>query len=142
MRKEAGMRKFRIIAVLILLWNLVGDAAYLMQATANLDEVARQDPVQAQAFREMPGWVWAAYAVAVTSGTIGAIVLLMRRGWAWALFALSFTAVVIQFGWTFLGFDLLGAKGPSAALFPLLIAGIALASTIYAWRKRKDGTLQ
>ncbi|PZQ54159.1 MAG: sugar transporter [Novosphingobium pentaromativorans] len=136
------MRKFRVIAVLILLWNILGDAAYLMQATADLDEIARRDPVQAQAFREMPGWAWAAYAVAVTSGTIGAIVLLMRRGWAWALFALSFLAVIVQFGWTFLGFDLLGAKGPSAAIFPLLIVAIALASTIYARRKKADGTLK
>lgn len=136
------MRKFRVIAVLILLWNILGDAAYLMQATADLDEIARRDPAQAQAFREMPGWAWAAYAVAVTSGTIGAIVLLMRRGWAWALFALSFLAVIVQFGWTFLGFDLLGVKGPSAEIFPLLIVAIALASTIYARRKKADGTLK
>lgn len=136
------MRKFRVIAVLILLWNLLGDAAYLMQATANLDEIALRDPVQAQAFRAMPGWVWAAYAVAVSSGTIGAVVLLMRRGWAWALFALSLVAVVIQFGWTFLGFHLLGAKGPSSAVIPLLIVAVALASTVYARRKRADGTLK
>lgn len=136
------MRKFWIIAVLILLWNLLGDAAYLMQASADIDEIAARDPVQAQAFREMPGWAWGAYAVAVTSGTLGAILLLLRRGWAWALFALSFVAVVIQFGWSFLGFDMLGTKGPSAAIFPLVIVGIALASTIYARRKRMDGTLK
>jgi hypothetical protein len=136
------MRKFWIIAVLILLWNLIGDAAYLMQASADINEIAARDPVQAQAFREMPGWAWGAYAVAVTSGTLGAILLLLRRGWAWALFAMSFAAVVIQFGWSFLGFDMLGAKGPSSAIFPLVIMGIALASTIYARRKRADGTLR
>ncbi|EQB09741.1 hypothetical protein [Novosphingobium lindaniclasticum] len=135
------MPKFRIVAVLILLWNLLGDVAYLMQATADLDEIARHDLVQAQAFREMPGWVWAAYAIAVASGTIGAVVLLMRRRWAWALFALSLAAVFVQFGWTFLSFDIVAAKGPSAALFPLLIVTIALASTIYARRKQADGTL-
>jgi hypothetical protein len=136
------MRKFWIIAVLILLWNLIGDAVYLMQASADIDEIAARDPVQAQAFREMPGWAWGAYAVAVTSGTLGAILLLLRRGWAWALFAMSFAAVVIQFGWSFLGFDMLGTKGPSSAIFPLVIVGIALASTIYARRKRADGTLR
>ena len=57
------MRKFWIIAVLILLWNLLGDAAYLMQASADIDEIAARDPVQAQAFREMPGWAWSAYAI-------------------------------------------------------------------------------
>lgn len=142
MERVENMPKFRIVTVLILLWNLLGDAAYLMQATADLDKIALQDPVQAQAFREMPGWVWAAYAIAVASGTIGAVVLLMRRRWAWPLFALSLAGIAVQFGWTFLSFDILRAKGPSAALFPLLIVAIAVASTIYARRKQADGTLK
>lgn len=135
------MRTFWIIATLILLWNLLGDAAYLMQASADLDALAKSDAVSARAFMQMPAWAWGAYAVAVWSGTFGAILLLMRRGWAWAFFALSLTAVVVQFGWTFLDFGLLGAKGPSSAIFPLVIVGIAIASLIYARRKKADGTL-
>ncbi len=135
------MRTFWIIATVILLWNLVGDAAYLMQASADLDELAKSDPVSAHAFMQMPGWAWGAYAVAVCSGTFGAVLLLLRRGWAWAFFALSLTAVIVQFGWTFLDFGLLGLKGPTSAIFPLVIVAIAIASLAYARRKKADGTL-
>lgn len=135
------MRTFWIIASAILLWNLLGDAAYVMQASADLDALAKTDPVAAQAFMQMPVWAWGAYAVAVWSGTLGALLLLMRRGSAWAFFALSLTGVIVQFGWSFLGFGMLGAKGPASAIFPLIILAIAIASLAYARRKRVDGTL-
>ncbi|MFC0684669.1 sugar transporter [Novosphingobium clariflavum] len=135
------MRRFWIIASGILLWNLLGDAAYFMQASTDLDELARTDPVAAQAFMQMPAWAWGAYAIAVWSGTLGALLLLMRRGSAWAFFALSLAGVIVQFGWSFLDFGMLGAKGPAAAIFPLMILVIAAASVAYARRKRADGTL-
>ncbi|HUD29849.1 MAG TPA: sugar transporter, partial [Novosphingobium sp.] len=105
------MRKFWIVATLILVWNLIGDAAYLTQATADLDVLAKTDPVTADAFRSMPVWAWAAYALAVGGGTLGAVLLLMRRKVAWAFFALSVAGIVVQFGWTFLGHGLIAAKG-------------------------------
>jgi len=136
------MRKFWIVAGLILLWNLIGDAAYLMQVTADLDEVAKTDPTTAQAFASMPGWAWSAYAVAVWGGTLGAILLLARRKQAWWFFAASTLGVVVQFGWSFLGFPMIASKGWSTAIFPLVIFVIALASTLFAKTKARDGTLR
>lgn len=86
------MRSFWTIAVILLLWNLMGDAAYLMQVTADLDELAKSDPVTADAFQAMPQWAWAAYAIAVWIGTVAAITLLMRRKIAGSLFAVSLIA--------------------------------------------------
>lgn len=136
------MRAFWIIATVILLWNLMGDAAYLMQVNADLDEMAKVDPVTAAAFDSMPAWAWGAYALAVWGGTLGAILLLLRREIAWVFFALSLVGVIAQFGWTFLGFGLIAAKGWSTAVFPAVIFAIALASLLYARAKAKDGTLR
>lgn len=136
------MRSFWTIAVILLLWNLMGDAAYLMQVTADLDELAKSDPITADAFRAMPQWAWAAYAIAVWIGTAGAIALLMRRKFAWVLFAVSLIAVLVQFGWTFLGYDLVAKKDATTAIFPLVIVAITLFSTVYARRKAADGTLR
>ncbi|GAB7550665.1 hypothetical protein NRB_01590 [Novosphingobium sp. 11B] len=135
------MRTFRVISILILIWNLIGDAAYLMQVNADLDDVAKTDPVTAQAFGSMPAWAWVAYAVAVWGGTLGAILLLMRREIAWVFFAASLAGVVMQFGWSFLGFGMIAAKGWSTAVFPAVIFAIALASLLYARAKARDGTL-
>jgi len=136
------MRGFWIIAIVLLLWNLIGDAAYLMQVTADLDELARTDPMTADAFRAMPDWIWSAYAIAVWVGTAGAIALLLRRKIAWVLFAISLAGVIVQFGWTFTATDIIAVKGAGTVVFPLIIAGIALAATLYARRKAADGTLR
>lgn len=136
------MRAFWTIATVLLIWNLIGDAAYLMQVTADLDAIARTDAVTAEAFRAMPAWAWGAYAVAVGGGTIGAVLLMLRREVAWVFFAASLAGIVVQFGWTFLGFGLIAAKGWSTVLFPAVIFAIALASLLYARAKAKDGTLR
>jgi CHASE2 domain-containing sensor protein len=136
------MRRFWIIAAAILVWNLLGDVAYVLQAGADLDALARTDPVTAAAFRSMPVWAWIAYAVAVWVGTLGAVLLLTRRRKAWVFFALSLAGVVVQFAWSFLGFGIVAAKGWSSAVFPAVIFAITLASLLYARAKANDGTLQ
>lgn len=135
-------RSFWIVAVLFLLWNVAGDAAYLMQATQDLDVLAQSDPVGAEAFRTMPVWAWSAYAIAVWGGTAGAVAVLLRRRIAIPLFALSLAAVLVQFGWTFAGTNLIAKKGLGAALFPLLIAAIALVEIAWARRQAAAGLLR
>ncbi|VWX51327.1 Sugar transporter [Novosphingobium sp. 9U] len=131
------MKRALWVAVLILLWNLAGDAAFVMQATA--DPASLGDPATARAFATMPAWAWAAYALAVISGTAGAVALLMRRRVAWILFAVSAVAVILQFSWTIFGFGLLSYKGLNALIFPALIVVIAIASAVYAWRQTARG---
>lgn len=136
------MNRFRTIAIFILLWNLIGDAAYLTQVTADLDQLAQTDPIGAEAFRAMPAWDWSAYAIAVWGGTAAAIALLARRRIAVPLFALSLAAIVVQFGWTFLVFGLAAKKGAATIAFPLLIAAVGLAQLLYARARAADGTLK
>lgn len=132
------MKRAMVVALLILLWNLMGLAAFVMQATA--DPRTLGDPVTARAFAAMPAWAWAAYAIAVLSGTAGAIALLMRRRVAWVLFAVTAVATIVQFGWTFLGFGLLSYKGPEVLIFPALIVLVAIGSSLYARRRARAGT--
>lgn len=125
-------RTFLIIGTVLLLWNLMGVAALVMQYGADLDQLARTDPDTARAFAAMPLWAWAVYAIAVGAGTLGAIALLMRKAVAASLFLLSLIAVIIQFGYTFLGTDLLHIKGWTAAVFPAVIFLIAVGQWLFA----------
>jgi uncharacterized membrane protein len=134
------MKRFWAIAIALLLWNLMGDAAYVMQVGA--DPARIDDPVTAQAFAAMPPWAWGAYAIAVWVGTAGALALLLRRKAAWVLFALSLVGVVVQFGWTIFGFGILSYKGPEALVFPVVIALIGAFATVYAYYKKADRTLR
>lgn len=125
-------RFFVIIAIILLLWNLMGVAAFIMQYSADLTELAKTDPVTAQAFATMPNWVWMIYAVAVGAGAIGALLLLLRKAAAASLFLVSLIAVLVQFGYTLLGTDLIAIKGVGAAAFPALIILIAAVQLLYA----------
>ncbi|MBG6119678.1 MULTISPECIES: sugar transporter [unclassified Sphingobium] len=135
-------RYFIVIAIVLLLWNLMGLAAFAMQYTADLTELAKSDPVTAQAFAAMPAWVWIAYAIAVGAGTLGAILLLMKKAAAASLFLLSLIAVVVQFGYTFLGTDLLALKGPSVIAFPAFIVVMAIIQLLYARNLVGKGVLR
>lgn len=135
-------RSFWIVAGLLLVWSLIGDAAYLMQTTADLSELAKTDPDAARAFAEMPDWAWSAYAIAVWVGTLGAIALLLRRRIAVPLFAGSLAGVLVQFGWSFFGSDIIAAKGMGAAAFPLFIIALAIFALWYAYSKARQGVLR
>lgn len=134
-------RNFRIVSILLLVWALIGDAAYLMQVTADLDELAKTDPTTARAFADMPTWAWSAYAVAVWGATAAAIALVLRRKLAVPLYAVSLIAVLIQFGWTFFGSSVIADKGLGAAIFPLFIIAVGALSLWYSSRKRAEGVL-
>lgn len=138
--KVAG--SFIVIGIIFLLWNLMGDAAYLMQVTQNLSELAKTDPYQARIFSVMPQWAWAAYAVAVWGGTLATILLLMKRRTAVPLYALSVVAIVVQFGYTFLATDILAVKGWSTTIFPLFIFAMGVAQLLYARSLAAKGILK
>ena len=88
---------FWIISVLALLWNSTGIMAYLEQAFMSIEDLESL-PVAEQAFyNNLPAWVTAVFAIAVFSGTLGCIALLMRKKWATILFLVSLIAVIAHF---------------------------------------------
>lgn len=136
------MRSFWIVVGLILVWNLLGDAAYLVQATGDLAPMGKAGPLSPKPFPAMPLWAWAAYALAVWIATAGAITLLLRWKVAALLFAVSFVALLAHFAWSFLVFDVIALKGWQQALFPSVIVAINAFQLVYAFRKTADGTLR
>jgi hypothetical protein len=141
--KESSMPRPPLskIAILLLLWNIAGVAAWAFQSSASPEQLAAGDPATAQIWRMMPTWAWGAYALAVWTGLGGAIALLLRRKVAIALFATSLIGVVVQFGWSFLGSPLLALKGWASVLFPALIITITLAALLHSRRLAAKGAL-
>lgn len=129
----AQHRSVTVIGIILLLWNLMGILAFTMQYSMDLDVLAQTDPLTAHAFATMPGWLWVVYAIAVGAGTIGALLLLARRALAGALFLLSLLCVLVQFGYTFLGTDLIAIKGfVVATAFPAFVILMAILQLLYA----------
>jgi hypothetical protein len=110
----------------LLLWNLMGVGAFVSQWSMTPDDIAKLPQTQQDLWTGMPGWAWAAYAVAVGAGALGALGIIMRKSWSVLLFALSLIAVIIQFSYPFLlanaaqgGMEMLGLP-----IFVIIIAVI------------------
>ena len=138
----AASRSFTITAIALLMWNLVGVMAFIMQYTADLPSLAKADPYTARIFAQMPVWAWAAYGVAVGTGTLGATLLLLRKAIAVLPFSLSVFGIVAQFSYSFFETDLLLVKGPSTMIFPAVILIVAVAQLLYAGRMSAKGVLR
>lgn len=126
-------RSVTIIGVILLLWGLMGVAAFTMQYMMDWAELAKTDPASARAFSTMPTWVWIVYAIAVATGTLGSIALLLRKSVASFLYLISLLCVIVQFGFTFLGTSLIAEKGWFVATaFPIFIFALGVFQLLYA----------
>ena len=122
---------YRVASWLALLWMLSGTAAFVMDLMTDEAALARMSPTQREIYEARPVWLFAVYAVATASGVAGAIGLLLRKAWAVRALALSLVAVVIQFGYTLFGLQVIERVGPVEAL-PLPIF-IFVAGALVLW---------
>lgn len=135
-------RSYWVISILALAWMLLGVMAWTFDLMTDEQALASMSEPQRQLYAARPPWLFAVYAVAIFSGLLGAIGLLARKGWATALLALSVVAIVIQFGYTFVGLDAIRILGAGEALpFPIVIFGIGVALLWFASRAKRSGYL-
>ncbi len=86
-----------VIAIIALIWNLMGVFAYLGQTVLLTDEAkALLTPEQVSLIEGTPSWINIVFAVAVFSGLLGCIMLLIRKKLATPLFLISLLAVLVQ----------------------------------------------
>lgn len=93
---------FWIIGIVALLWNGMGVYNYLIQAYQTEAYTSSITEDQLAFMESLPSWNTALFALAVFSGLIGTILMLMRKKSAVSLFILSFvTATIGQIYWLF-----------------------------------------
>jgi hypothetical protein len=130
-------RRFWIVSVVALAWNLIGVMSYLMSVTTGPEALAALPEAERNLYADTPAWATAAYAIAVFSGLLGCVALLMRKSWAVPLFIVSLVAVLVQMGHAFFMTALFEVKGASAAVLPLLVLAIGAYLVWYARSARE-----
>ncbi len=129
-----------IIAVILLLWNLIGMMFYYMQVTMTPEVMAANFNEAQQAWMmNEPVWATAAYATAVTAGVIGAALMFVRKALALAFFVLSFVAVLIQDLNAFVLSDWQNVWGNSALYLPSIVFLICIFEIWYCRSARARG---
>ncbi|MDH5234119.1 MAG: hypothetical protein OEW77_04105 [Gemmatimonadota bacterium] len=84
------------VAVVALLWNLVGCLAYLSDVMLTPDDIAKVTEAQQAMHAARPAWSVGATAVAVWFGAAGSLALILKKRWAVPVLALSLVGVIVQ----------------------------------------------
>jgi hypothetical protein len=87
---------FSPVAVVALLWNLLGCVGWVMDMRATPEQVAAMGPAMVELYAALPPWLPTATGVAVLGGVAGCLGLLLRKRWATKLLWLSLLGVVAQ----------------------------------------------
>jgi len=133
---------FWIIAVLALLWNLIGVYFWLYEYFLMTAEIrATLPPEQVEVMADAPFWSMYVYALAVFSGLFASVLLLMRKKLAVGIFLLSLIAVLIlQLYWIF-AMDIVEKIGPQSLIMPLIVIAIAIFEYYYSKGAARNGWL-
>ena len=87
---------FWIIAVLLLLWNLLGLSAFAIEIFSPDLVTASLNDQQLEIYNDRPGWYMYNYSMAVLAGTFASILLLAGKKLAVPLAVLSLVAVLVS----------------------------------------------
>lgn len=130
-------RLFYVISSLALVWNLMGVFNYLGQVLMSDEVLASLPKDQQLLYQDVPAWVTAAFAVAVFSGTLGAVFLLLKKKIASTFFILSFVGIVTQMSYGLLLDEKTDNYGRLGLLMPLMIIAVG-AYLIWYSKKAKE----
>ena len=112
---------FWVVAVLAVLWNLMGCAAYYMDVTMTPEMLAELPQADQDLRAAIPAWITGLYAIAVFVGLAGAIMLCLRKKLAIPLYIVSLVAVVVQMGYISFGMNSVEVRGAVSLVFPVII---------------------
>jgi len=131
-----------VIGAIAVLWNAMGAFDYVMTETRNAAYMSAFTPEQLAFFYRLPGWVIAAWAIAVWGGILGALLLLLRRRLAVWVFLVSVVAMVVTTIHNYVlsnGLEIFADAGSHALTAAIFV--IALGLFIYARAMSKRGVL-
>ncbi len=133
-------RWYWFVSGLAVLWMLFGVLAFIMDPLTDEAALAQMSEAERELFLERPTWLFVIYGIAVFSGLVGAVGLLMRRSWAVTAFVVSLVTVIIQFIYVLFVMDAIGRIGAVAALpFPLVIFVIGAGLLWFSLFARRNG---
>ena len=130
-----------VVGILVLLWDMVGAYDYLMTQTQNESYMSQFTPEQLEFFYGFPAWVVAFWAIAVWSGVLGSVLLLLRKRLAVPVFAVALVAMLVTTFHNFVLSYAVEVMDTFALVFTIIIFLISLGLLSYAAALKKRGVL-
>jgi hypothetical protein len=132
---------FWIIGVIGLLWNGFGVVNWVRQ-TFMLDAVLEDVPEEQHVLYEnIPLWLTLIFGIAVITGTLACIGLLMKKKWAVPLFLVSLITIVVQMGYGMLSAESREILGPTFFILPVIVILVGALLYYYSRSAASKGLL-
>lgn len=125
---------FWIVSVIALIWNSMGVHGYISQAYKTDAFTKTYTTEQIEAITNLPSWYTALFAIAVFTGVLGSLLLLLKKKFAALLLLVSFLAATIQMVYFLFIADLKGVDFSANKIMAYMIIVFAL---FLVWMSRK-----
>jgi len=87
---------FWVLSIFFLLWNIMGVLSFFGHTFITEEALAELSADERELYGDYPLWTTIAFAIAVLTGFIGAIGLVLRRKWSKTAFMISLLAIIPQ----------------------------------------------
>lgn len=131
-----------IVGVLAILWHLIAVYDYLATQLRLESYMSQFTQEQLDYFYGFPSWMVAAWAIAVWSGLLASIALVLRRSWAVWLFGLALLGLAVSTLYNFVLSEGAAIMGTAGSLFTVFIWIVAIALFLYARRQAANEVLR
>lgn len=128
---------FMIVAILLLVWNLIGVMAYIMQVMMSPEALAALPEAKRELYANTPAWATAAFAVAVNGGALGCLFLVLKKNLAGVFLQLSLAGVLVQMYHAFFMSKSFEVFGPGGMIMPVMVMLIAIYLVTLAARAKR-----
>lgn len=132
---------FRPVAIVALLWNLLGCAAYLADAMITPEQLSQLPEAQRALYEARPAWAVAGTATGVWFGAAGCLGLILLKRWSTWLLVLSLVGVVVQDLWLFGLGGVAGQAGAVVFVLQGLVLLVSIGLVLLARRASAQGWL-
>lgn len=133
---------FKVVAVLAILWNLIGCLAFASDIRLTPDDVAKLPDAQQALYNARPSWAVASTAVAVVGGALGSVALIFGKKLALPLFIASLIGLLIQDYGMFVSVDGAALADSTAVVLQSLVMVIAVGLIFLSRKGISRGWLQ
>lgn len=123
---------FMVVAVIALVWNLLGVFAYLGEAFITPEMLEALPDEQRDMIENRPAWATAAYALAVWGGFLGCLLLVLKRKLAQMILIVSLLGVLVQMTYNLFMAESTVTYGPGEMIMTIMIPLISIGLVLMA----------
>lgn len=132
---------YYVLAVLALLWNLMGCLAFGADMMLTEQDIASLSAPEQALYTSRPIWAVIGTAVAVVLGALGCVGMLVKQRWAVMAFYLSLIGLIAQDIHLLLLSDAVAIYGAMVPVMQGLVFIIAIALVVWSRKARAQGIL-